>query len=185
MSRTLERLVEELRADGGLLAAALDGDPRPPPAAATGGPAGPPGPGAIAAAGPRAAVDPAEYELLIEAIHEGYLLHYGEPRILAGAETDLRLLAGDRLFAAGLERLVALGDVPAVRELADVISLCALVHARGAGELAESVWTAGARAVGWGATDAYAEAKALLMAGDARGPAALRAVAGATVTPTG
>ncbi len=173
MSRTLERLVDDLRAEGGLLAAALDDDPRPP--AAT----GPPGPGAIVAAGPRAAADPAEYELLTEAIREGYLLHYGRPRVLAGADPDLRLLAGDRLFAAGLERLVALGDVPAVRELADVISLCALVHARGTAELADAVWAAGARAIGWGATDAYAEAKALLMAGDDRGPAALRAAAGA------
>jgi hypothetical protein len=173
MSRTLERLVSDLRAEGGLLAAALDREPRPPAATGT------PGPGAIAAAGPRAAADPAEYELLIEAIHEGYRLHYGGQRLLADAEPDLRLLAGDRLFAAGLERLVALGDVPAVIELADVISLCALVHARGAGELGAAVWTAGARAVGWGATAAYAEAKALLMAGDERGPAALRMAAGA------
>ncbi len=179
MSRTLERLVEDLRAEGGLLAAALDDDPRV--LAAT----GPPGPAAIAAAGPRAAADPAEYELLIEAIHEGYRLHYGGPRLLAGADPDLRLLAGDRLFAAGLERLVALGDVAAVLELADVISLCALVHARGAGELAEAIWTAGARAVGWGATDAYVEAKALLMAGDERGPAAVRAAVGAPLRPPG
>ncbi len=64
-----------------------------------------------------------------------------------------------------------------MRELADVISLCALVHARGASDLAEAVWTAGARAVGWGATAAHAEAKALLLAGDERGPAALRAAA--------
>jgi hypothetical protein len=62
-----------------------------------------------------------------------------------------------------------------VLELADVISLCAVVHARGDGELAELVWTAGARAVGWGPSPDYVRAKTLLMAGDDRGPAALRA----------
>ncbi len=174
----LERLARDLRAEGGLLAEALDGEP-----AAGGGPeeeagAGP-GPGALAAAGPRAAAAVAEYELLVEAIHEGYRQHYDAPRLLPGAEPDLRLLAGDRLYAIGLERLVGLGDVAAVIELADVISLCALAHARGCGELSEAIWTAGARAVGWGPSPAYRRAKVLLMAGDERGPAALAAAADA------
>ena len=47
------------------------------------------------------------------------------------ADPDLALLAGDRLYALGLERLVALGDLEAVRELADVIALCSLLVARG------------------------------------------------------
>ncbi len=55
--------------------------------------------------------------LLFEAIREGYLLHYGDPRLLDGADPDLRLLAGDYLYAVGLERLAALGDLEAVREL--------------------------------------------------------------------
>jgi hypothetical protein len=33
--------------------------------------------GLIAAAGPRAASAPAEYALVVEAVREGYLLHYG------------------------------------------------------------------------------------------------------------
>ena len=92
--------------------------------------------GAIAAAGPRARADPGEYELLIETIYEGYLLHYGVSRLLSDADADLSLLAGDRLYALGLERLVALGDLEAVRELADVIALCALLVGRGEGEAA-------------------------------------------------
>ncbi len=94
----------------------------------------------------------ADYELLIEAIYEGYLLHYHAPRVMRPPEDDLGLLAGDRLYALGLERLVALGDVEAVAELADVITLSALAHGSGEPELAAAVWAAGARAVGWGAS---------------------------------
>ena len=86
--------------------------------------------GALAAAGPRAAEAPETYELLFEAIREGYLLHYGEPRLLDGAEPDLKLLAGDYLYALGLERLAARGDLEAIRELGDLISLSAQLHAR-------------------------------------------------------
>src|SRR3954470_19967448 len=61
--------------------------------------------GALAAAGPRAAEAPEEYVLLVEAVREGYLLHYETPRLIQGADPDLRLLAGDYLYALGLERL--------------------------------------------------------------------------------
>ncbi len=176
----LQGVAAALRAEGGLLAAELDDDAAVAAAVAAGGG---PGPGAIAAAGPRAAAAPAEYELLIEAIYEGYRQHYGVARLMPRADPDLSLLAGDRLYALGLERLVALGDVAAVIELADVISLCALAHARGAGELAAPLWVAGARAVGWGTSAAYARAKALLMVGDERGPAALRATLDLAVRP--
>ena len=47
-----------------------------------------------------------------------------------------------------------LGDVEAVRELADVIALCAQARAEGRPELADAVWQAGVAAVGWGASDA-------------------------------
>src|SRR5471030_2010787 len=67
-------------------------------------------PAELAAAGPRADGARAEYELLVEAIYEGYLLHYGVSRVVSHADPDLALLAGDRLYALGLERLVALGD---------------------------------------------------------------------------
>ena len=85
--------------------------------------------GALAAAGPRAAEAPEEYLLLVEAIREGYLLHYESPRLIEGADSDLRLLAGDYLYALGLERLAARGDLEAVDELADLISLAAQIHA--------------------------------------------------------
>ena len=88
-----------------------------------------------------------EYSLLIDAIHEGYLLHYGEPRVVRPAEPDLALLAGDRLYALGLARLAELGDLEAVRLLADAISDCARLHAEGRGAEADAVWTGTAAAL--------------------------------------
>ena len=41
-------------------------------------------------------------------------------------DADLRLLAGDALYALGLSRLAEAGDLEAVAELADLISLSAL-----------------------------------------------------------
>ncbi len=124
--------------------------------------------GAIAAAGPRAQKAPAEYALLIEAIREGYLLHYGEPRVVVPADRNLALLAGDYLYALGLERLAALGDPEAVRELSDLISLSAQLHAEGRGDTeAEGLWRACVAAVAEGPSDAHERIKSEL-----RGPPA-------------
>ncbi len=138
----------------------------------------------LAARGPRAAGRREEYELLVEAIYEGYLLHYGEPRLVSVAEADLRLLAGDHLYAIGLARLVALGDTAAVAELADTITLSALAHGSGRPELAEAVWAAGAGAVGWGASRLHARAKELLLADDARALEAMRTSTAAAIAPS-
>jgi hypothetical protein len=163
----LERLRELVAAEGEPIAGALlDGC----------SPNGDAGPAALAAAGPRAGGAPAEYELLVEAIYEGYLLHYGVSRVVSHADPDLALLAGDRLYAIGLERLVALGDLEAVRELADVIALCSLLVARGDRAACEPLWRAGARAVGWGADPGYEEVKSLLRSDGARGREALLAL---------
>ena len=43
--------------------------------------------------------------LLVEAIREGYLQHYASGRVVQPEDPDLALLAGDRLYALGLERL--------------------------------------------------------------------------------
>ena len=86
--------------------------------------------GLLVAAGPRCAEAPAAYAAVIESVREGYLLHYGEPRLLAALDPDLRLLIGDHLYARGIERLVALGDTLAVRELSDVISLVGAARRR-------------------------------------------------------
>ena len=110
-------------------------------------PAEPPTLGEFAASGPGAAAAPAEYALVIEAVREGYLLHYGEPRLLAGHDPDLALLAGDHLYALGLDRLAALGDTRAVAILADLISECARLHAEGDTEGIPDLWRSAAEAI--------------------------------------
>jgi hypothetical protein len=62
-------------------------------------------------------------------------------------DEDLALLAGDRLYALGLERLAALGDLDAVAELADLISVCARSHAEERPDVADTAWSEGVRAV--------------------------------------
>lgn len=104
--------------------------------------------GALVADGPRAAAAPAEYALVVEAVREGYLLHYGEPRLLAGHDPDLALLAGDYLYALGIERLAALGDSEAVKHLADLIAGCAQLHTEGGEDQVDGRWREAIRAIG-------------------------------------
>jgi hypothetical protein len=172
VSTSLADLRELLLSEGGLIATLvgdLDGANGAAPAAAEGADARAGraregrSPGALAAAGPRAEGRREEYELLVEAIYEGYLLHYGQPRVLRAREADVGVLAGDRLYAIGLERLVSLGDADAVAELADTIMLSALAQGSGEVELAQAIWDAGARAVGWGASAEHARAKTLVL----------------------
>ncbi len=170
---SLSRLRTLLHDEGGLMRSLLTPDGLDDAGEGSGGPA------QVAASGPRVDGKGSEYELLIEAIYEGYLLHYHSPRVVRSPEDDLGLLAGDRLYALGLARLVALGDVEAVAELADVITLAALAHGSGNPELADAVWAAGARAVGWGATLLHDRAKALTRAGSPEALEAMRSLAGA------
>jgi hypothetical protein len=161
----LAGLARAARADGGLLAdVVLDAQGDTPL-------------GDLAAAGPRAVGREADVALVVEAVHEGYLLHYGTPRVVVTDDADLALLAGDRLYALGLSRLAELGDLAAVEELADVIALCAQAHAAGAPGLAGAAWQAGARAVGWGSNARHVAAKDLARAGDMRAESALRSFA--------
>jgi len=95
--------------------------------------------------------DPRAY--VLEAVYEAYLLHYGEPRAFVGMDADLRLLAGDALYAEGLARLAECGDTKAVAELADLISLCAWSESAGRGDLVEALWDASARRLLDGAGD--------------------------------
>ena len=83
-----------------------------------------------------------EYALLVEAIREGYLQHYGSGRVVRTDDEDLALLAGDRLYALGLSRLAEIGDLEAVGVLADLISKCAKAHAEAAPEGADEAWRA-------------------------------------------
>ncbi len=112
-------------------------------------------------------------------ILEGSRLHYGSGQVVDTDDQDLALLLGDQLYALGLSRLAAIGDLDAVAELADVISLIAQAHADGLAELAEAVWEAGAVAIGWGPSPGHEDAKRLARAGDPGAAAALREAAAA------
>ena len=162
-------LRDALREQGGTVAETL-GDPP----AADSRPLDHPGPAQVAATGPRTRGQEREYELLLEMILEGYRLHYDQPLVVHTADVDFALLLGDQLYALGLSRLAALGDLDAVAELADVISLAAQAHAASDRELAQAVWEAGAVCVGWGASEAHADAKARARAHDPGAVAALR-----------
>ncbi len=95
---------------------------------------------------------PGERPFVLEAVYEGYLLHYGSSRAFTDMDEDLRLLAGDALYALGLSRLAQAGDLEAVAELADLISASAQAHAEGRPEDAETLWAASAAALANGAT---------------------------------
>jgi hypothetical protein len=89
------------------------------------------------------------YALGLETIYEGYLLHYGRPRLFAPADADTALLLGDYLYAHGLVRVAEAGTVEAVMDLSSLISLCAQLRADrlpGDGE----AWAATAATLGEG-----------------------------------
>jgi hypothetical protein len=92
-----------------------------------------------------------ERHFVLEAVYEGYLLHYGVPRLFEGMDGDLRLLAGDALYALGLARLAERGDLRAVAELSDLISRSAQAHAEGRGGAVEALWDASAGVLANGA----------------------------------
>jgi hypothetical protein len=168
-------LREALDAEGGTVAGLLLA-PEAPDAAAT---IDQPGPAQIAATGPRARGREHEYEVLLEMILEGYRLHYGQPLVVTTGDEDLALLLGDQLYALGLSRLAELGDLDAVAELADVISLAAQAHSASDLDLAGAVWEAGAVSVGWGPSDAHRRAKERARAHEPSADRVLRAAAAA------
>lgn len=73
----------------------------------------------------------AQFRLAIEFIFEGYLLHYGVSRLFKPGTAELDLLAGDYMYARGLVSISRLGDLDCIRMLADLISICSLVHCEG------------------------------------------------------
>lgn len=112
-------------------------------------------------------LDDGRFALGVETIYEGYLLHYGRPRLFAPPDADVALLLGDALLAHGLVRVAATGSVAAVSDLAELLSLCAQARADGL-EGDGAAWAATCALLGGGGLD---EARALLR--DERDPAQL------------
>jgi hypothetical protein len=77
------------------------------------------------------ALAPSELALGVETIYEGYLVHYGRSRLFAPPDADTALLLGDYLYAQGLVHVAATGNVEAVADLAELISLCGQARAEG------------------------------------------------------
>lgn len=89
------------------------------------------------------------FALGLETIYEGYLVHYGAPRLFAPPDDDTGLLLGDYLYAHGLLRISSAGDVAAVSDLSELISLCGQLRAEdAAGD--GPLWAATAALLGGG-----------------------------------
>ncbi|HZS30397.1 MAG TPA: hypothetical protein VFA37_04005 [Gaiellaceae bacterium] len=133
----------------------------------------------VPAAGWRAVFSPLgepRHALGLETIYEGYLVHYGRPRLFAPPDDDTALLLGDYLYAHGLVRIADERDVEAVADLSELISLCSQLRAEesdGDGPL----WAATAALLGRGELD---EARTALRLRSDPAPldAAARAAAG-------
>jgi hypothetical protein len=95
-------------------------------------------------------------------VYEGYLVHYGRPRLFAPADDDTALLLGDYLYAHGLVRIAASGEVEAVRELAELISRCAHLRAEGIDGDGEA-WAETAVRLGSGAAEPASVDRALAL----------------------
>ena len=103
---------------------------------------------------------PERFALAFETIYEGYLVHYGRPRLFAPQDEDEAILLGDYLYAHGLVRVAATGDLDAVSAFSDLISTCAHLRAEGASGDGEA-WAAAARRLG-GEAESGAVSAALL-----------------------
>ena len=100
---------------------------------------------------------PPELGLGLETIYEGYLVHYGRSRLFGPAGADTALLLGDYLYAHGLVRVAATGNVAAVLDLSELISMCSQARAEGR-DGDGAAWAATAAHLGAGRLDAARDA---------------------------
>jgi hypothetical protein len=90
---------------------------------------------------------PPRFALGLETIYEGYLVHYGRARLFAPGDEETALLLGDYLYAHGLVRIAATGELDAVVALAELISTCAHLRAEQA-EGDGDAWVGAVRRLG-------------------------------------
>ena len=102
----------------------------------------------------------ARYAVGLETIYEGYLLHYGRPRLFVAGAGHNALLLGDYLYAHGLVRVAAHDHVDAVADLAALISRCAQLRADGGSGDGEA-WAATAALLGGAALNGGRDPAAL------------------------
>jgi len=68
------------------------------------------------------------FRLGLEYIFEGYVLHYGQSRLLQPDSSNFFLLAGDHMYARGLKTTASLGDLDSIEALSELIRVCSFVH---------------------------------------------------------
>jgi hypothetical protein len=107
----------------------------------------------------------------VESIYEAFLVHHARGRVFAPPDREHGLLLGDYLYADGLVRICAAGDVEAVAALADLIALASHLRAEGVDGEHGLLWLATARHLGGDRDGRLAAAREALRAGDA-GPLA-------------
>jgi hypothetical protein len=76
------------------------------------------------------------YADVIADIVGGARLHYANPQ---STDPDLDLLMGDQLYASGLAKLAALGDLEETARLADLISRVAQLYSQGQATVASAL----------------------------------------------
>ncbi len=120
---------------------------------------------------------PPPLALGLETVYEGYLMHYGRPRLFAAEDRDTRILLGDYLYAHGLVRVADAGDTAVVADLAALLSLCAQLRAEAGPDAAVPdgvVWAATHACFGRGSAELPGARAALRDDGD---PSALTELA--------
>jgi len=90
---------------------------------------------------------PERFALGLETVYEAYLVHYGKARLFDAPDRDEAVLLGDYLYAHGLVRIAAVGGVPAVDAMSQLISQCAALRAACASGDADA-WIEAVRALG-------------------------------------
>jgi hypothetical protein len=103
---------------------------------------------------------PPELALGVETVYEGYLVHYGRARLFSPLDADTALLLGDYLYAHGLVRVAETGNVAAVADLSELISLCSQARAEGR-DGDGAAWAATAALLGEGALESARDAMRL------------------------
>jgi hypothetical protein len=117
------------------------------------------------------------FALGLETIYEGYLVHYGTPRLFASPDPDVALLLGDYLYAHGLVRIASFGETDAVADLSELISLCSQLRAEDA-DGDGPLWAASAALLGTGPALDEARSALRLRSDPAPLEAAARSAAG-------
>jgi hypothetical protein len=119
-ARTLQSIREYIAGDSPVLAEGIAAD--------TGAGAAPGFSDLFVSAINRELPDAGDYCFALEYIYEGYLLHYGASRLFNQGSEDFSLLAGDYMYARGLNHVTAQGDLTSIELLSGLINFCSVVH---------------------------------------------------------